>query len=71
MSINGKRDDFTMADLEEVASVAGLKRGAARRITDEVTTTIARWPEFAAAAGVPEETTAAIHAALRLRLSSG
>jgi serine/threonine-protein kinase HipA len=70
MSINGKRDGFTMADLDEAASVAGLKRGAAHRITDEVTTTIARWPEFAAAAGVPEETTAAIHAALRLRLSS-
>ncbi len=70
MSINGKRDGFTMADLDEAASVAGLKRGAARRITDEVTTTVARWPEFAAAAGVPEETTAAIHAALRLRLSS-
>jgi serine/threonine-protein kinase HipA len=68
MSINGKRDDFTIADLDEVASVAGLKRGAGRRITDEVTTTVARWPEFAAAAQVPEETTTAIHAALRLRL---
>jgi serine/threonine-protein kinase HipA len=68
MSINGKRDDFTIADLEEAASVAGLERAAARRITDEVTAAVARWPEFAAAAQVPEETTTAIHAALRLRL---
>src|SRR5262249_9553423 len=31
MSINGMRDDFTMADLEATAAVAGLKRGAAKR----------------------------------------
>jgi serine/threonine-protein kinase HipA len=68
MSINGKRDNFTVADLDQVASLAGLKRGAARRITDEVTTTVARWPEFAAAAQVPEGTVDAIHKALRLHL---
>jgi serine/threonine-protein kinase HipA len=68
MSINGKRDDFTMADLDAAASVAGLKRGAARGITEEVTATVARWPEFAAAAKVPEETIEAIHRAHRLNL---
>jgi serine/threonine-protein kinase HipA len=71
MSINGKRDDFTMADLDAVASVAGLERAAARRITDQVTTAVARWPDFAAAAQVPEETTAGIQRALRLRLPRG
>jgi serine/threonine-protein kinase HipA len=66
MSINGKRDDFTMADLDAAASTAGLKRGAARRITDEVTATVTRWPEFAAAAQVPDETAEGIRKALRL-----
>jgi serine/threonine-protein kinase HipA len=68
MSIAGKRDNFTSADLDEAASIAGLKRRAAPHIIDEVTTTVARWPEFAAAARVPEETIDAIHKALRLHL---
>jgi serine/threonine-protein kinase HipA len=68
MSINGKRDDFTVADLERVASTAGLKRGAARRILAEVTAVLERWPEFAAAARVPEDIAAGIHATLRLHL---
>ncbi|HEY0278528.1 MAG TPA: HipA domain-containing protein [Solirubrobacterales bacterium] len=68
MSINGKRDDFTIADLDEVASIAGLKRGAAPRIIDEVTATVARWPEFATTARVPDEATEGIHKAHRLHL---
>ncbi len=68
MSINGKRDDFTVADLDQAASVAGLKRGAARRILDEVTTAVERWPEFAATARIPEETVEQIRANLRLHL---
>jgi len=68
MSINGKRDGFTMADLEATASTAGLKRGAARRITDQVTAAVTRWPEFAATARVPGETADAIHRAHRLHI---
>ncbi len=68
MSINGKRDNFTMADLEATASLAGLKRGAARRITDQITATVENWPAFAATARVPEETADAIHRAHRLHL---
>ncbi len=71
MSINGKRDNFTIADLNQAASTAGLKRGAGRRIIDEVTTTVARWPEFAAAARVPEEAIDGIHKSLRLHLPRG
>jgi serine/threonine-protein kinase HipA len=71
MSINGKRDGFTVADLDRAASVAGLKRGAARRILDEVTVAVKRWPEFAAAAHIDEETVARIGATLRLQLPSG
>jgi serine/threonine-protein kinase HipA len=68
MSINGRRDDFTVADLDQVAAVAGLKRGAARRILAEVTATIERWPEFAATARIPEEAIERIGATLRLHL---
>ncbi|HXF30772.1 MAG TPA: type II toxin-antitoxin system HipA family toxin [Solirubrobacterales bacterium] len=68
MSINGKRDDFTVADLDQTASVAGLERGASRRILEEVTAAVERWPEFAASAHIPEQTAARIAATLRLRL---
>ena len=71
MSINGKRDGFTVADLDQAASVAGLKRGSARRILGEVTAAVERWPEFAATARIPEETVERIGATLRLRLPSG
>jgi serine/threonine-protein kinase HipA len=68
MSINGKRDDFTVADLDQAASVAGLKRGAARRILGEVIAVVERWPEFAAAAKIPEETVDLIRLNHRLKL---
>jgi len=68
MSINGKRDGFTVADLDQAASVAGLKRGSAHRILGEVTATVERWPEFAATARIPEETAQHIGATLRLHL---
>jgi serine/threonine-protein kinase HipA len=71
MSVNGKRDGFTVADLDQVASVAGLKRGAGRRILDEVTAAVERWPEFAATAKIPEETVERISATLRLSLPAG
>jgi serine/threonine-protein kinase HipA len=68
MSINGKRDNFTVADLDRVASVAGLKRGAGRRILAEVTAAVERWPEFAATARIPEETVERIASSFRLSL---
>jgi serine/threonine-protein kinase HipA len=71
MSINGKRDDFTVADLEQTAAIAGLKRGSPRRILDEVIAAVERWPEFAAAARIPEETVELIGGAQRLRLPAG
>jgi serine/threonine-protein kinase HipA len=71
MSINGKRDGFTVADLDQAASAAGLKQGSARRILAEVTTAVERWPEFAATARIPEETVEQIRANLRLHLPAG
>lgn len=66
MTVNGKRDGFTRDDLRAVAQVAGLKRGRADEIADEVTAAVRRWPEFAAAAGLGDDVTTAIGRAHRL-----
>ncbi|MGD8934152.1 MAG: type II toxin-antitoxin system HipA family toxin [Gammaproteobacteria bacterium] len=58
MSLNGKRDDFTMTDLLAVAESISLTR--AYKIIDEVFAAVERWPEFAREAGVKPETIAEI-----------
>ena len=65
MSMNGKRDGFTMEDFRRCASVAALKRGRAETIVAEVREAVARWLSFAAAAGVDERQASAIGSALR------
>lgn len=60
MTLNGKRDGFTRADLRAVAKVASMKRGQADAILDEVLAVAARWPEFASAAGVADATAKAV-----------
>ncbi|MBP7482375.1 MAG: type II toxin-antitoxin system HipA family toxin [Lacunisphaera sp.] len=52
MSLNGKRDGFTLADFQAGAKTALMKRGRAEAILAEVTAVVARWPEFAAQAGL-------------------
>ncbi len=54
MSMNGKRDDFTRDDFRTAGKTAGLKRGRAEAILDEIIQFCSRWPEFAADAHVPE-----------------
>ena len=54
MTVNGKRDGFTMADLRACAKTAGMKRTRPADIAAGVQAAVARWPEFAALAGVPE-----------------
>jgi serine/threonine-protein kinase HipA len=55
LSMNGKRDGFTREDFRACGKTAGLKRGRAEAILDEVIAAVARWPEVAAEVGVPEE----------------
>ena len=55
MTLNGKRDGFTREDFVLCARSALMKRGRAATILEEVQTTVERWPEFAAEAGVPDE----------------
>jgi serine/threonine-protein kinase HipA len=68
MSMNGKRDGFTLDDFKSCAAVASLKRGRAESIVAEVHDAVAEWPSFAAAAHVDERQTAQIRAALRINL---
>lgn len=71
MSINGKRDNFTVEDLRQCAEVASMKRGRAEGILDEVTTAVARWQELAEEAGVDTASADRIQAAHRINLPRG
>ena len=53
MSVNGKFDGITRADLLAFASANGVKDGA--ELIDQVCDSAARWPEIARTVGVPEE----------------
>ncbi len=69
MTVNGKRDDFTLDDLLSVASqVRGMD---ARRIIKEVCEAVAQWPRFAREAGVPAAASERIGEAHRLYLGEG
>lgn len=68
MTVNGKRDGFTHADLEACARSAHMRRGRAASIIDEVLTTVQRWPEFAAQANLSDMWIDTIRRAHRLTL---
>jgi serine/threonine-protein kinase HipA len=53
MTMNGRRDGFTLEDFRACARTASMKRGRAETIVDEVLGTVARWPVYAGEAGVP------------------
>jgi len=55
MSINGKRDNFTIADMIQTAKMANIKAPNAKRIIQQVSKAISNWPDFAKTAGVSEE----------------
>ncbi len=71
MSLNGKRDDFTLADFRLCGRNAFLKRGRAEAIVEEVRKAVAKWPEFAGQAGVAKEWVRQIHKNHRLDLPEG
>ncbi len=50
MTLNGKRDGFTMSDFRAAAKSSNMKRGRAEAIVKEVVSVVKGWPEFAAAA---------------------
>jgi serine/threonine-protein kinase HipA len=71
MSLNGKRDGFTVEDFREVGRTASMKRGRAEQILADVIAGVETWPEAASAAGVGELRVARIKRSHRLRLSQG
>ncbi len=68
MSLNGKRDGFTRADIKAFADSALMKRGRADKILDEVIAAVRHWPDFAARAGVNKPWRDSIAGNLRMDL---
>ncbi len=52
LTMNGKRDGFTLADFRACAKAALMKRGRAEAILEEVRTAVAKWPDYAEQARV-------------------
>ena len=65
MSLNGKRDGFDVEDLIALGETAGIKPAKARRIIEEVDASVGKWSDFAAIAGIDDETRDRIGAAHR------
>ena len=55
MTINNKREEFTIEDFRECAKVGLLKRGRAEKLLAQVQIAVKRWAEFAKIAGVHKE----------------
>ncbi len=68
MSMNGKRDSFTLDDFNAFAKTAGMKRGRAKVILNEVQSAVARWRTFAAKANVMDSWREQIAQNLRLSM---
>ena len=68
MTLNGKRDDFTLDDFKACAKTASMKRGRAEAIVNEVRETVSRWKGYAEEAGVPVSVRDQIQRTLRFGL---
>ena len=66
MTINGKRERFTLADFSACARTASLPRGRATRIVQEICEVLSAWEDYARRAGVDDEHVQRIGPALRL-----
>ena len=68
MTMNGRRDGFTMDDFKTCARAASMKRGrGAETIIAEVQDTVAQWRSFAIKAGVPDALSNSIQRNLMLQ----
>ena len=66
MSLNGKRDGFTLDDFRAVGQAASMKPGRAEALVAEVADAVDRWEAFAGDAGVPQDWVQQIRRTLRL-----
>jgi serine/threonine-protein kinase HipA len=69
MTLNGKRDAFTVEDFKACAKTAMMKRGRAEKIVEEVQAAVGRWRDYAAEANLPDEWRDKIAKAHRLSFS--
>ena len=67
MTMNGKRDNFTLEDFNACARTASMKRGRAAKIVAEVQATVSQWQSFAEKAGVPDAVRDRIQRTLNLK----
>jgi serine/threonine-protein kinase HipA len=67
MTMNGKRDHFTMEDFNACAKTASMKRRRAAKILAEVQATVSKWKSFAQKAGVPDGVREKIQRTLNLK----
>jgi serine/threonine-protein kinase HipA len=65
MSLNGKRDGFTLDDFKACAKNASMKRGKAEEIVRQVRAAVLHWQHFADESGVSPEFTKSIAKAQR------
>jgi serine/threonine-protein kinase HipA len=70
MTLNGKRDHFTLEDFRACAAVAGLKRGRDKLMLEEIIAVVSEWSGFAQDAGVDDDQAARISGAHRLHFSA-
>lgn len=69
MTINGKRDNFTMDDFEACAKTASMKRGRAKTIVNDIIKTVSRWRNYADEARVFSSWRDQIQQHLRLKVN--
>ncbi len=69
MTLNGKGDGFTLADLKACAKTAMLKNGLAKTILAEVTEAVGKWQAFAEQADVAPAWRKKIEATHRTRIA--
>lgn len=68
MTMNGKRDGFTLADFAAFASTAGMKRGRDKAIVQEIQEAVSKWQSFAKSASVMGSWRDQIAKTLRLKI---
>lgn len=68
MSLNGKRDHHTLADLQQLGASLSFSRAKIKQMIEQVAQAVGNWAEYAAQAGVSQKVTkeiASFHRALK------
>ena len=69
MTMNGKRDNFTLEDFANCAKTVSMRRGRAKTLVREIEEIVSRWQEYAEKAGIEAERIQQIQNNLRRILS--